>query len=430
MGDDRVLSVLAQNVCREKQVETLLEAMGHVSAQRSFLGRVITVTVLAAARWALPMHLRVRPCLHRQDTRRELFNEDPQPASRLCQWLGGVYTPRLLFGTVLSQLTGSMDSCDNLCDFTRRLAEGLAEASPAYIVVDQAERLRGLGLLGALLRLRELCGRPLCCLLLSRAPWEKFRGSGGTEPFRVHFPQYSATELSRLLGGQSLLPAVLGGTTLSLRELQHAAAAVGAPTDGEEPKTPSWRKEMAAKLRQGLQSVYIRETSGSQQALRMELPFHARFLLLAAYLASYNPPGTDRKFFVKARTSNTKRQKKASQLLSQHLLGPKQFPLNRLVAIFHAIVDEQVAPSAVTLSQGSHPLSQHLLGPKQFPLNRLVAIFHAIVDEQVAPSAVTLSQVESLVSLRLLARVSREEQLSTPRYKCLVGLDCIRAVAK
>lgn len=370
MGDDRVLSVLAQNVCREKQVETLLEAMGHPHG-----GPCQCIFVYGHASTG---KTRVVSSLMRILNLRHAYVNGLE-----------AYTPRLLFGTVLSQLTGSMDSCDNLCDFTRRLAEGLAEASPAYIVVDQAERLRGLGLLGALLRLRELCGRPLCCLLLSRAPWEKFRGSGGTEPFRVHFPQYSATELSRLLGGQSLLPAVLGGTTLSLRELQHAAAAVGAPTDGEEPKTPSWRKEMAAKLRQGLQSVYIRETSGSQQALRMELPFHARFLLLAAYLASYNPPGTDRKFFVKARTSNTKRQKKASQ-----------------------------------------PLSQHLLGPKQFPLNRLVAIFHAIVDEQVAPSAVTLSQVESLVSLRLLARVSREEQLSTPRYKCLVGLDCIRAVAK
>ncbi|KAH7962988.1 hypothetical protein HPB52_019049 [Rhipicephalus sanguineus] len=78
----------------------------------------------------------------------------------------------------------------------------------------------------------------------------------------------------------------------------------------------------------------------------------------------------------------------------------------------------------------ANQLSQHLLGPKQFPLNRLVAIFHAIVDEHVAPSAVTLAQVESLVSLRLLARVSREEQLSTPRYKCLVDLDFIRAVAR
>ncbi|KAL1439020.1 hypothetical protein MTO96_047489 [Rhipicephalus appendiculatus] len=265
------------------------------------------------------------------------------------------YTPRLLFTSVLSQLTGRTDACDNLCDFVRHLGEGLPDAFPAYVVVDQAERLRGQGLLGALARLRELSGQPLCCILLSRVPWEKFREAGASSPYRVHFPQYTASELSQLLGGDTLLPTVLGGTTLSLRELQHAAVGIGTTPEGEGGA--SWRKEVASRLRQRLQSVYLRESSGSQQAVRIELPFHARFLLLAAYLASYNPPGTDRKFFVKARGPGTKRQKKANQLI-------------------------------------------------------------------------TLAQVESLVSLRLLARVSREEQLSTPRYKCLVDLDFIRAVAR
>ncbi|KAH7931630.1 hypothetical protein HPB52_025529 [Rhipicephalus sanguineus] len=207
------------------------------------------------------------------------------------------YTPRLLFSAVLSQLIGSTDACDNLCDFVRHLGEGLPDARPAYIVVDQAERLRGQGLLGALARLRELSGRPLCCILLSRVPWEKFREAGVSSPYRVHFPQYTASELSQLLGGDTLLPTVLGGTTLSLREMQHAAIGIGTTPEGEGGA--SWRKEVASRLRQRLQSVYLRESSGSQQAVRIELPFHARFLLLAAYLASYNPPGTDRKFFVK-----------------------------------------------------------------------------------------------------------------------------------
>ncbi|XP_065308508.2 origin recognition complex subunit 5 [Dermacentor albipictus] len=362
-----VQSVLAQNPCREKQIEAILTAMAHPLG-----GPCQCIFVYG----------------HASTGKTRTVHSIMKTLNLRHAFVSGLetYTPRLLFGAVLSQLFGSTDACDNLCDFVRHLAEELPETLPAYIVVDQAERLRGQGLLGALARLRELSGRPLCCILLSRVPWEKFREAGVGSPYRIHFPQYTASELSQLLGGDTLLPTVLGGTTLSLRELQHAAAGIGTTPEGDS--CASWRKEVASRLRQRLQSVYLREKSGSQQPVRIELPFHARFLLLAAYLASYNPPGTDRKFFVKARGTGTKRQKR------------------------------------------SNHLSQHLLGPKQFPLNRLVAIFHAIVDEHVAPSAVTLAQVESLVSLRLLQRVSREEQLSTPRYKCLVDLDFIRAVAR
>ncbi|XP_077516477.1 origin recognition complex subunit 5 isoform X3 [Amblyomma americanum] len=288
MDDECVQSVLAQNPCREKQVETLLTAMGHPHG-----GPSQCIFVYGHASTG---KTRTVSCLMKTLNLRHAFVNALE-----------AYTPRLLFGAVLSQLTGNTDSCDNLCDFVRHLSEGLPAAVPAYIVLDQAERLRSLGLLGALMRLRELTGRLLCCVLLSRAPWEKFRGAGSTSPYRIHFPQYTTSELGRLLGGESLLPTVLSGTTLSLRELQHAAVSMAATTEGEGT---SWRKEVTSRLRQGLRSVYIRETSGSQQALRIELPFHARFLLLAAYLASYNPPGTDRKFFVKARGPRGKRPKK------------------------------------------------------------------------------------------------------------------------
>lgn len=35
------------------------------------------------------------------------------------------------------------------------------------------------------------------------------------------------------------------------------------------------------------------------QGQLIELPFYSKFLLIAAYLASYNPSQTDRRFFVK-----------------------------------------------------------------------------------------------------------------------------------
>lgn len=37
--------------------------------------------------------------------------------------------------------------------------------------------------------------------------------------------------------------------------------------------------------------------------------------------------------------------------------------------------------------------SNHLLGPKPFPLDRLLAIFYSIVEDKISPSAIIFSQV-------------------------------------
>ena len=47
--------------------------------------------------------------------------------------------------------------------------------------------------------------------------------------------------------------------------------------------------------------------AGGGQLQDLELPGQARFLLIAAYLASYNPSATDAKFFAKARQRGTHR---------------------------------------------------------------------------------------------------------------------------
>lgn len=71
-------------------------------------------------------------------------------------------------------------------------------------------------------------------------------------------------------------------------------------------------------------------------------------------------------------------------------------------------------------------LSQQLLGPKVFPLDRLLAIFYSIVDEDVAVSGEIYTQITALVSLRLLLRTSTEDNLDMPRFKvfCSVAGVC------
>ena len=71
-----------------------------------------------------------------------------------------------------------------------------------------------------------------------------------------------------------------------------------------------------------------------------------------------------------------------------------------------------------------------LIGPHQFVLDRLMAIFYSTVDEKVPASASILSQLSSLITLRFISQISAGDQIDTPKYKCLVSLDFIKAIAR
>ncbi|MCJ1474996.1 hypothetical protein MMC13_003656 [Lambiella insularis] len=82
-----------------------------------------------------------------------------------------------------------------------------------------------------------------------------------------------------------------------------------------------------------------------------ELPYHTSYLLIAAYLASYNPSRQDQTLFMKAH--ERKRRKKGGgtakgrpskhRKIQRRLLGPQAFIMERMLAIFHAIVPHPVA---------------------------------------------------------------------------------------
>lgn len=65
------------------------------------------------------------------------------------------------------------------------------------------------------------------------------------------------------------------------------------------------------------------------------------------------------------------------------------------------------------------------MGPKVFTLDRLLAIFYAILEERAGLTANLLAQISSLVSLRLLTASS-----DSLRYKCTVNYEFITAVSK
>ncbi|KAH6642395.1 origin recognition complex subunit 5 C-terminus-domain-containing protein [Boeremia exigua] len=107
------------------------------------------------------------------------------------------------------------------------------------------------------------------------------------------------------------------------------------------------------------------------------LPFYTSHLLIAAYLASYNPARTDVTYFMK----HTDKRK-----------------------------NKRRAPSAASLSATSkggvkhRRIPRHLLTPSPFPLDRLFAIFRALLVDGVPQTADLYTSVATLTSLKLLVR--------------------------
>lgn len=340
---------------------------------------------------------------------------------------------RFLFGPDAASL---LPRCPSLSDFVRIYRQQCLQ-SPAnqtrYIVIEKAELLRDMeaNLLPVLVRLQELVADNVTVILLSEIVWDHFRPNTGCfEPLLLHFPDYSKGELQQILSRDAhpsysvelysafinILLGVFFSVCRDLRELRHLAALNFSKfceplREGKvkESDTHKLWRNIEPHLKKAMQTVYLREVSSVQWeelqqaeekeggALKglsahahVELPYYSKFLLIAAYLASYNPARTDRRFFLKHHGKIKK-----TNFLKKH-----------------------------------EKTSNHLLGPKPFPLDRLLAIFYSVVDSRVAPTASIFSQISSLVTLQLLTQLGHDDQLDAPKYKCAVALDFIRAISR
>ncbi|XP_033646773.1 origin recognition complex subunit 5-like [Asterias rubens] len=419
-------------LCRQKQVALLKTLMGEPSQPTCpsvfIYGHGATGKTLVVSTLLMTMSLphAIVNCIECQSSRQllvrildQVANHEPRPENNYC----------------------SLNRCENMSVFVRLLKKTIEERGiqdqTVYIVLDKAERLRNMdaNILPAFLNLSQLSGCNVCVVLLSQIVWEKFLfgfGSNFFEPFVMHFPDYTKNELLHIIAKDTpegysadfyssyvnLLMSIFYMVCRDLNEIRHLAQLnfpkyVEPITKGEATERDShklWR-HIEPHLKKALQTVYLREVTSeqwekyqlgetSQQGLpsqpsslssraQIELPFYSKYLLIAAYLASYNPARYDRRFF------------------SKHHGKIKKSAVNR-----------------------KKETSHQLLGPKAFPLDRLMAIFYSIVDSRVAPTANVFSQISSLVTLQLLAQVGHEDQLDTPKYKCTVSLEFIRSIAR
>ncbi|KAL3267778.1 hypothetical protein HHI36_006907 [Cryptolaemus montrouzieri] len=340
--------------------------------------------------------------------------------------------------------------CDNMMDFLQHLQviHNQTNLDGAIIVLDKAEKLKDMefNLLPVFLRFKEIIEIPITVILITELIFEKFYSrSNLVEPIKLHFPQYNKEELLCILtedihyAKQMILDnfdelldfdrefyrnyvnvflSVFYRVCRDLCELRYMARInfikYCEPIMNKETSMHDsmalWRK-VAPVLKSSLEVLYLRiaddktplqngkqsislDFSKKNVARTLELPFYAKYLLIAAFLASYNPAKDDKRMFVKYHgkkiktKSDVKKKSKVSEQLNTQL-GPKPFTFDRLLAIFYAILDENIG----------------------FNNNLLV-------------------QLSSLVELQLLSSLSDNFVLDGHKYKCNVNFEFIQTVSK
>lgn len=330
------------------------------------------------------------------------------------------YSSELLFTEIISTLSDLSDSTPRCSSFHNFLTifkqlSCVSNRKSVCIVLDNADCLKGDSiLLSALVKLAELSGsNVVCVILVSVVTKAEFFGNNlPLDVLSIHFPQYSKEEVLKIMlldcpNSQSLtfyetfvnhVWNVFNTVCRDASELCHLCRILFPkylePVEmgdiGFRETHHLW-KHIEPYFRTIMNRIYLREMSDLDGPLSFpsplpELPFYSKYLLLASFLASYNSSRTDRQLFSKLK------QSKARHKLQRH--------------------------KAATEATGNQ------VGPSEFSMDRVMAIFHSITTVTAAqlPSTQLHCQMATLVSLQLLARSSKSEALDCPKYKCLMDL--------
>jgi len=293
----------------------------------------------------------------------------------------------------------------------------------AFVVLDKAEKLRGMGfsLLPTLLRLDELIPqKKICVILISSISWDHFlNGTGLRDPIPILFDVYSKQTVTEIicqqnpLEDQQLLKNLTNivwntfhSVSTDLRELRLMVKIlfpkyVEPILTGKVKDSSNTRvlyNRIHPFLEKGvLHNIYLRQLTplevsklGENQSTKLEnaslachLAVETKYLLLAAYLASVNPPKLDQRLFGKVNTAKTTTEK----MRNKHT-------------------------------------------GRAFVVNRMLAIFKSIADIESSYDIEVYAQISTLMQLSMLTRVSPVGTLQNPKLKCNVGSKFIISIAE
>lgn len=344
--------------CREAAIETLGELIGDSS--ETYPSAIYLFGHSGTGKTALTRAF-LKECGNRQNVRTAHLNAIECYTTKIMLEI-------LLDSLAPDQ--GDALKVDNMLDFVeqlRRQAATRVEDQGFLIAVDNAERLRDMdaNVLPVLLRLQELTNLNLCVILLSQLPFEKFYNKTGlSEIVCLHLAQYNKAETQRILGSDfqqvrnqlleqfaqdkkrleicqeavtedfynnylNLFLSVFYKACRDVPELQLTARKclstyLEPVLDGTVDATDISRlwRHIAGPLRSALTQIYMRiekpaeevedftaieDQSVRKLAQSLELPYYAKFLLIAAFLASHNAAKQDKRLFVKHHGKQRKR---------------------------------------------------------------------------------------------------------------------------
>ncbi|KAJ9048662.1 Origin recognition complex subunit 5 [Entomophthora muscae] len=370
------------------------------------------------------------------------------------------FTPKSIFERILNTFNCSYPTfpptpsaksyikCSQLPSFIELLSSVISkrpEIFTWYLVFDQVEKIRDAtwSFLPVLFKLSEKTGGNFSIILIGKVPWENVRPSIGVrDPVVVHFPEYSKEELVEILARTSphTLPpfrgsikkngavfrgfaALLYDTAYSscrnLTEMQHLATQIypvfvkpllDDPTrvlsllELYSIAKPHFEKATQAIYARNISLTHEASVKGKSPSL-LHLPHYSKFLLVASYLASYNPAKSDMEYFYRGAIpgQGTKRQR-----------------------ITHSTAKQAAKKSKI---------APQLLGPQPFTLERMLAIFYSIVDDPNLTTTVHIdTQIATLASLQLLTpmgvKSGHAAKLAQLKYKAALPLDATKLIAQ
>ncbi|KAJ7251118.1 putative origin recognition complex, subunit 5-like protein [Mycena haematopus] len=147
----------------------------------------------------------------------------------------------------------------------------------------------------------------------------------------------------------------------------------------------------------------------------VDLPRMSKFILVAAYLASTNPHTSDLRMFgrgldEKKRKRRARKSKGGSAKAPQRVLGPNPFPLDRIIAILGALLEENDVDRRLAAPEYTIPGEQ-----TDMEIAR-VGIYNAIIE---------------LSDIGLLHRTSALDKLDgPPTFKCGISYSTSAALAQ
>lgn len=180
----------------------------------------------------------------------------------------------------------------------------------------------------------------------------------------------------------------------------------------------------------------------------VDLPLAAKYLLVAAYCASYNPVKSDIRLFGRGAGPDGKRSRGGNRRpgygkvrigkIPQRLLGPRSFPVDRLLAMFASLYAEH-APRPEDEATDEQSQQPEVYLPPAEAAARAKRRRELEIEreerwedevDQLAFSTKLWSLIPELESRKLLYRVSPIDRLDNIMLRCEIEYEMARNLAK